>query len=152
MSNRDPIDNLRHFVGRVCTVHTRPTNWKHDQQQSLDYFMGVVDSIDALGMMLTNVINRNKTYIFLEAIIAIAEETVIDPADPSQVKAAEEYEKKKAEIVKDNPSLQTSKPKPVAPPPPPPQSSCGGGCGSSSFMDIKNITQIAGQAREKLKS
>lgn len=155
MNDKDPSSNLRYFVGRICTIHTRPTNWKHDQQQNLDYFMGLVESIDPLGLMLQNVINQKKTYIFLESLIAIAEETVIDPDDPEQVKAANDYDKKKEEVVKANPNIASSKPKSPPPPAPqPPASSCSsGGCGGgSAFLDINSITQIAGQARNKLKS
>jgi hypothetical protein len=151
MSTRDPIDNLRYFAGRICTIHTRPSNWKLDQQQNLDYFMGLVESIDPMGVVLKNTINSNKTYVFLESIIAIAEESVHESTEDLK-KAIEDYDSKKAEILKTNPNLATSKPAKAPTPPPPPPSPCSsGGCGSSSFMDINSITQIAGQAREKLK-
>lgn len=151
MSHRDPIDALRYFVGRICTIHARPSNWKLDQQQNLDYYMGLVETIDPMGVVLKNTINSNKTYVFLESVIAIAEESVHESTEELK-KAVEEYDAKKSEILKTNPNLASSKPTKPAPPPPPPPSPCSsGGCGSTSFLDINNITQIAGQAREKLK-
>lgn len=145
--------SLHYFVGRIVTIHTRPTNWKHSQEQSLDYFMGLVDSVEPLGIMLTNVLNRKKTFLFLDSIIGIAEETIVDPEDQEQMKAILDYEEKKKKILQDNPSLVTPKTsRPMAPPPPPqPPSSggCGGGCGDS-FVNIKSISQISQAAREKL--
>lgn len=154
MSQQDPISNLRYFVGRVCTVHSRPSNWKLDQQQNLDYFMGVVESIDPMGLVLKNTINSKKTYVFLESIIAIAEESIHESTEELQ-KAVEEYDAKKAEILKTNPNLASSKPpRPTAPPPPPARPSGGcasGGCGSSKeFVNIGNITQIAAEARDRI--
>lgn len=141
------LKKLDYFVGKVCTVLTGPTNWKLDQKQTLDYFLGVVESIDNLGVVLVNVINNKKTYIFSDSLVAIAEETVVDPNDQQTIDELEEYQSQKNNLLNLNPRLQP-KIEPVAPVSQ--KTSCGSSCGSSKYVDIESITNISNHAKKIL--
>ena len=83
--------NLNYFVGKVCTVFTRPINRdfqaenpEYYPQQLINYFVGTVESVDDEGIMLVQSANRLKTFIE-RPIVAIAEEEVVKrPVAPPQ--------------------------------------------------------------------
>jgi hypothetical protein len=153
MNPNDPIDSLDYFVGKICTVHTGPTNWKYQPQENLDYFMGLVNSVGDIGLCLTNVITHGKTFIFTKDIIAISEEAVYDEGDPKYEAAIKDYEEKKTKLLKNNPKLVTPEPqgkasqprpkaeiKPIPSPPPPPVPGAQN-IGLDELYDISNSIQ-----------
>ena len=93
-SNQD----LQYFVGKLCTVFTAPMN-RNFQAESPNtypeavykYFMGVVESIDQTGLLLTQATNGLKTYFFINNIVAIAEEEVLDPNNPEHAEIIEKF-------------------------------------------------------------
>jgi hypothetical protein len=93
---------LTHFVGKVCTVFTVPTNrnYKEEnpttfQEQILNYFVGVVESADSDGVMLAQINGERKSFFFAEHIVAIAEEDVLDPSDEGDAQVIEELRQAK---------------------------------------------------------
>ena len=88
--------NLDHFVGKICTVFTVPLNrdFKAENptiypQQIINYFVGTVEFVDEDGLMLVQSSSPRqlRTYIFRNALVAIAEEHVVveRPAAPKTI-------------------------------------------------------------------
>jgi hypothetical protein len=103
------MPNLKYFFGKVCTVFTVPINRDYHKenpktypQQLHAYFMGVVESIDQHGIMLTQ-LDGKKSFFYHGAIVGIAEEEVLNPEDPAnkeimeEMNASKEVEKKLAQ-------------------------------------------------------
>lgn len=101
----DPIESFDYFVGKVCTIHTKPTNWGLTPEGLLDYYTGIVDSVNECGICMTNVVNRKKTFIMMPAVIAIAEETMIEGGKEEHEASVKDYDAKKRDIFKHNPAI-----------------------------------------------
>jgi hypothetical protein len=91
------MPNLKHFVGKICTIFTVPINRDYQKenpetypQQLHAYFMGVVESVDQHGIMLTQLLTGKKSFFYHSAIVGIAEEELMDPNDPANKKVIEE--------------------------------------------------------------
>lgn len=140
--NPTPIASFDYFVGKVCTIHTRQINWTLKPENIIDYFVGVVDLVNECGICLTNVIDGRKTFIMMPAVVAIAEETVLE--DKSQhTPVLKEYEEKKKELFGKNQSIYP--PKPVQPKKPVTK------LNDDPFVNIASVRQCAQTAQEKLK-
>src|SRR4051812_1028071 len=100
-----------YFVGKVCTVHTRGINWKLNDESTIDYYCGIVNSVNEYGIFLTNVVNHKKTFIFAHAVVALAEEQVLDRDDPATAELLKEYQERKQDIFQHNSQVK----KPVSP-------------------------------------
>ncbi len=143
------IESFDYFVNKVCSVHTVPTNWNLNAEKTIDYFVGIVNSVNECGVCLTNVVNGKKTFIMTPSIIAIAEETLIETDDPEDKhKSLQEYEEKKMEMFKNNPQILPKKPVPIKP--------LEGKkpivkVDDSPFVDLSSITAHAKAAKERFK-
>jgi len=89
--------NLQYFVGKVCTIFTHPINrnFKEENPQTFveqpyHYFVGVIDSVDDHGVMVTQVFSGLKSYFFLAGLISIAEEEVLNPENEDDAKIINE--------------------------------------------------------------
>lgn len=79
--------SLQYFVGKACTVFTVPINRDYRTenpntypQQLLMYFTGVVESVDDIGLTLVQLDSgHQKSFFFLDRVVGIAEETVLNP-------------------------------------------------------------------------
>lgn len=129
--------DLSYFIGKVCSVFTQPCNrdfrleGPNYLQQYFRYFLGVVESIDDDGLLLTQVRGGLKTYIFREGLVALAEEEVIDP-DSEEAKTYQPINQPEqpAEVkLEPAPELPTSVEMP-------------------DFLDIDSITNIASNLRD----
>ena len=67
---------LQYFINKPCTILTSPINRNFTEKQLLDYFTGFVESVDSEGILLRQLVGGQKSYIFLNNIISIAEEAV----------------------------------------------------------------------------
>lgn len=92
---KDALKNLEYFVGKAVTVITTPINRDFDERQKCDYFVGVVESVDSMGIMTQHPITACKNYYFFSQICAISEEQVLDSQDPDDAKLIEELETKR---------------------------------------------------------
>lgn len=133
----DQIESFDYFVGKVCSVHTRPLNWRLDDDATVAYYVGVVNSVNECGVCVTNVVNGNKTFIMMPHVVAIAEESVVDREDPGTEKMLRDLEERKKQIYAQAP----------APPKERPLQQVGG----SPFVDLDSITQFAKRAKGELK-
>ncbi len=83
------MENLRYFIGKICTVFTVPFNrdFKAENpemypQQLINYFVGEVVSVDQLGIMLSQSGSGLRTFLFMHSIVGIAQEQEMDPVPP----------------------------------------------------------------------
>lgn len=99
------MSNLKYFVGKVCSVFTNTINRdfhkenpKNFVQQNVNYFVGVVENIDSQGVMITQLQTGFKSYFFLNNIVAICEEEVLDPSKEQDAKVINDLKNKDQEI------------------------------------------------------
>ena len=92
-------NEYNHFIGKLCTIFTVPTNRdlraenpNNYPQILYKYFMGVVESIDRDGLLLTQATTGLKSYFFRDQIVAIAEEQLLDPDNPEDAKVIKTFE------------------------------------------------------------
>ena len=102
-------EGLEYFVGKVCTIFTIPTNrdFKSENPQTFPqpifhYFVGKVLGISNKGIFIEqwNSAKKLRTFFFLDHIVSIYEEEVLNPSDPNDMKAIQEYKKVTEESVK----------------------------------------------------
>lgn len=147
MSPYQPIPSFDYFINKVCTIHTRQINWSLDPQQNIDYFVGIVNSVNECGICLTNVINHKKTFIMMPAVVAIAEETVMDGSKEDYETSSKEYDQKKQEIFGKNPKIiaeSIPQPQPAAPRP-------INRVENNPFVDLSKMTAHVKAARDRSK-
>ena len=113
---------LQHFVGKVCTIFTTPINrnYKEENPQTFPepmyhYFTGRIESIDALGILVSQVLTpeKCKSYFFWQNLVGIAEEAELSPNIPEH---ASEIQKIKAtnaeEVAKSDAKLEVESAQP----------------------------------------
>jgi hypothetical protein len=149
MNPYQPITSFDYFVGKVCTIHTRQINWKLNAEQNIDYFVGIVNSINECGVCLTNVINHKKTFIMTPAIVAIAEETLMEGGREEHEATVKEYEEKKREVFKNNPNVVSAAPSALPEPPAIPPSKPITKVNDSPFVSIASMTAHVKAAKDK---
>lgn len=86
------VNELKYFIGRVCTVTTTPINFPFKTRQMVDYFTGVITEIHTKGIMMTHPLTGSKSYILMKHIVSISEEQVMDeiPKEDSYTPIKEE--------------------------------------------------------------
>jgi hypothetical protein len=125
---------LEHFLNKICTIFTIPTNrdFKSENpttfpQPIFHYFVGKILEVDDKGVLIQqwNSNKKLRSYFFINHIVGICEEEVLDPASPEDAKIIDEYKKvnqsavQQAEknhedlktqqkIIKENPNLDIS--------------------------------------------
>jgi hypothetical protein len=96
------MNGLEYFVGRICTVFTVPTNrdFKSENPQTFPqpvfhYFVGKVLEVGQKGIVLEqwNSDKRLRTFFFLDHIVSISEEEILDPSQPKDKEIIEGYKK-----------------------------------------------------------
>lgn len=83
--------NLEIFVGKVCTILTKPVNIQfRDFMQHAQYFTGEVSHIDEYGIWLEHNQTKQISFFSLENIVGIVEEQKIPLDHPmaDQIKEA----------------------------------------------------------------
>lgn len=93
---------LKYFLDKICTIFTIPTNRdfktenpKTFPQPIFHYFVGKILEIDEKGVFIQqwNSNKKLKSYFFIDHIVGICEEEVLDPSSPEDAKLIEEYKK-----------------------------------------------------------
>lgn len=88
-------DSIKYFVGKVCTITTLQINFRFQEEQMMDYFMGIIDSIDDQGILVTHSVTKCKSFIFFPHIVSICEEQVLYEDNPEHKKIIDEYRQEK---------------------------------------------------------
>ena len=89
------LKHCEYFVGKVCTIFAGPINRNFDERQMVDYFVGIVQSIDEKGIWTTHPITKCRNYFLWTGIIGISEEQMLDPDNPEHAKLIKEHKAKK---------------------------------------------------------
>jgi hypothetical protein len=93
---------LDYFLGKICTVFTVPTNrdFKSENPQTFPqpvfhYFVGRVVEVNQRGVCIEQWNNAKKlrTFFFVDHIVSISEEEILDPSNPKDREIIEEYKK-----------------------------------------------------------
>jgi hypothetical protein len=93
---------LEYFLNKICTIFTIPINrdFKSENpttfpQPIFHYFVGKILEIDDKGMFVQqwNSNKKLRSYFFLDHVVGICEEEVLDPSSPEDAKLIEEYKK-----------------------------------------------------------
>lgn len=138
------LEGLEYFLGKVCTVFTVPTNrdFKSENPQTFPqpvfhYFVGKVLEITPKGICMEqwNSEKRLRSFFFLDHVVSISEEEILDPSNPNDMKIIEEYKKtNESSVKKANQNLANLKEQ---------RESLKG-----KFLDIDTLTGLAGVAGE----
>lgn len=77
------MDNIKYFIGKICTIFTVPTNRNLREElpdafpsSVYNYFVGKIENIDSKGMLVSQLKGDLKSYFFLDHIVSISEEKV----------------------------------------------------------------------------
>jgi hypothetical protein len=93
---------LDYFLDKICTVFTVPTNrdFKSENPQTFPqpvfhYFVGRVVEVNQRGICIEQWNNAKKlrTFFFIDHIVSISEEEILDPSNPKDREIIEEYKK-----------------------------------------------------------
>ena len=93
---------LDYFKGRICTVFTVQTNrdFKSENPQTFPqpvfhYFVGRVVEVTAKGILIEqwNSPKKLRTFFFMDHIVSISEEEILNPSDPKDMELIAEYRK-----------------------------------------------------------
>lgn len=96
------IETLEYFVGKICTVFTVQTNrdFKAENPQTypqpvFHYFVGRVIEVNQKGICLEqwNSEKKLRSFFFMDHIVSISEEEMLNPSDPKDRQIIEEYKK-----------------------------------------------------------
>ena len=89
-------ENLKYFIGRVCSIFTNQTNRNFSEenpktalQQTHTYFVGIVEDIDDRGVLIKQIMTGMKSYFFMDSLVAISEEQVLNPENEKDAKVIE---------------------------------------------------------------
>jgi hypothetical protein len=131
-------EGLEYFVGKICTIFTVPTNrdFKSENPQTFPqpvfhYFVGRVLEVNQNGICIEQWNNRKKlrTFFFMDHLVSISEEEILDPSNPEDIEVIEEYKKANQPIHKDLGSGEKVKEK-IEP-------------AESQYVDIDSLSNLA---------
>lgn len=103
------MNGLNYFVGKVCTVFTVQTNrdFKSENPQTFPqpifhYFVGKVLEVTQKGIFMEqwNSPKKLRTFFFMDYIVSISEEEILNPSDPKDREIIEEFRKVNESSVK----------------------------------------------------
>jgi len=60
----------------MVTIFTVPMNRPFDQKEMFHYFLGMVESVDSEGVLITQVTTGLRSYFLFNSIVGIVEEEV----------------------------------------------------------------------------
>lgn len=94
--------SLEYFLGKVCTIFTVPTNrdFKSENPQTFPqpvfhYFVGKVIEVDGKGILMEqwNSEKKLRSFFFMDHIVSISEEEILDPSNPKDREVIDEYKR-----------------------------------------------------------
>jgi len=81
------------YIGKVCTIFTKPINRTFDDVRWREHFAIRVEDISTDGIFGRHPYNHTSSFFFMQDIVFIQEEVELDPTNPDHVKMIREYEK-----------------------------------------------------------
>lgn len=101
--------NLEYFKNKVVTIFTGPINRNFTEEQSIDYFVGKITSVDDNGIWYEHVKSKCLNFIFYDKVTGIAEEKFV----PANQVDDELQEEPQVQIGKDGEIKPITSPKTV---------------------------------------
>lgn len=77
---------LNYFLGKVCTVLVdRIASFQDNMtpEVATQTFTGVVNNVESRGVCITDLTTKTKNFFFIDHIVGLREEKVLDPNDPN---------------------------------------------------------------------
>lgn len=154
--DENPYD---YFVGKPVTVVTVGSSLRFSPENHLNYFIGILRSVDEWTCTLLHPVTGGRSIFRLEHVVAMHEEQQMNPEDPEDLKYLQNQDVKREEFKKNNPNLFA---RPTAPPtsarepqtPPPmssPMPSVKIKSQDTQFVDLDQLQDLAKLSRSKKK-
>lgn len=140
---------LSKFVGKVCTVLVDKLSDVQSQmtpEETTQTFTGIVNTIDAKGVCITDLVDKTHNYFFFNHIVALREEKILDPNNPEHQQEIQMVQKaaelKQQEIEKKKPKPQPQNDNKVE------QLELTGK--ETAFVDIQSLQKLAQNSKRNL--
>lgn len=137
------MKDLEYFKGRICTVFTVQTNrdFKSENPQTFPqpvfhYFVGRVLEVGERGVLMEqwNSPKKLRTFFFMDHIVSISEEEILNPSDPRDREIINEYKKvNEVSAKKANENVETIKKQKES-------------LAKSPFIDLDSLSGLANSA------
>ena len=142
------IENLKYFIGKVCSIVTTSMNRSFDEKVSREHFVVIVKEIDIDGIWGIHPYNSELISFFnLEHVISIHQEEVIDPSNPEHIQMIKEFEQKTGKKIngdlKNSPPLEVKEKELFNILKEKPPVSENTDTGDSMFVDIESLERLA---------
>lgn len=80
---------LNYFLGKVCTVlvdRLAPFQANMTPEEATQSFTGVINNITTEGICITDLTTKTRNFFFINHIVGLREEKVLDPNNPEDQK------------------------------------------------------------------
>lgn len=155
--NAKTLQNMQHFVGRVCSIVSTAMNRSFNESISREHFVIRVKEITLDGIWGTHPYNEEMLSFFtMQHIISIHEEVELNPNNPEHAEMISEYEQKSGNKVKPDvgklPTVPKAEVKSILPvlSESPALAFDDTSAGDSTFIDIESIENLAAITKRSL--
>ncbi len=144
---------LQQFVGKPCSIFVEPNARQLNEKQAINYYLGVVESVDADGVLMRHPGTGCRNFFFMRYVVGLCEEEILDPNNPDDAKVIEQYKKQvdKEEAKQPAPPQMPRPPMPPMPAQPPKEDLHQQQVGDSPFVELNAIQELAKRAKSNIK-
>ncbi len=133
------LEKLQYFKGKVCSIITTAMNRTFDEKIAREHFVTIVEDITTDGIWGSHPYNPEMfNFYFMNHIISIHEEAVLDPNNPEHAEMIQEFEQKTGKKTQGDLKAPLSLPVLTESPPAPKSTD-----GDSAFVDIDTLERLA---------
>lgn len=131
------IDPEKYYKGRVCTILVdRLASFQASdmtKELATQSFTGVVNTINSKGICITDLVEKTRNFFFINHIVGIREERVLDPDNPEHRREIEVVQKAiNVKKEKKQQPVQNKKDK------------------ESAFVNVQDLQRLAKESKENL--
>jgi len=133
MKHGRTLEQMQHFVGKVCSIISTSMNRSFDEKISREHFVIYIQEITMDGIWGTHPYNNDLlSYFAMDHVISIHQEIELNPDNPEHAQMIKDYEKKTGEKVQpDIKGMPKETPSPEEPD------------GGVTFVDIDALEALA---------
>ena len=138
------LKSMKHFLGKVCTILTKPINRNFDEIISREYFSVRVQDISEDGIWGTHPYNDTVSFFRMDQLVSIQEEFELDPTNPTHAAMMSEFEKQTGQKVTTDLKMPAKQkpPEPIVNEPEKPKDAM------KTFVNVDNLKGLASQTRQ----
>lgn len=143
------LEKLQYFKSKVCSIITTAMNRNFDEKIAREHFVTMVEDVTADGIWGSHPYNPQMfNFYFMDRIVSIHEEAVLDPDNPEHAQMLSDFEQKTGQKAQGDlkkpaaPSLSL----PVLSETPPVQDSTDG---DAAFVDIEQLEALAEHSKNQ---